>query len=264
VPKLPREDGIELHWEERGEGPLVILAPYWSGHPSSFENLIGELERDRRVLHYDARGTGQSTRAGPHDIETAAGDLAAVVEARGGDAIVVAFADACGRAVRVAAANPELVRAVVAPGTAPLPLSVLQDSDVLLSSKTVIDAFIEMMATDYRGALRSLLTQTNPQMEELEVRERVARQAQYCPEETALGRVQAWIRDDSAEDARAIGDRMVVVFSDEMGGAWLPQSDEIARVINEHLPKARLAPVADGIISRPDLTAAIIRDLESP
>lgn len=260
MPKLRRDDGIELHWEERGEGPLVVLAPYWSGHPSTFQNLSDELAPDHRVVRYDARGTGESTRAGPHDVETAVADMAAIVESAGGDAVVVGFADACPKAVRIAASNPELVKAVVAPGAAPLSLGVLQDSDVLLSSQTVIDAFIEMMATDYRGALRSLLTQTNPQMDELEVRERVAQQAEYCPAETALDRVHAWIREDAVEAALTIGDRMVVVFSDEMGGAWLPQGEEMARVVGEHLPDARLVPVADGVVSRPDLTAAVIRE----
>jgi pimeloyl-ACP methyl ester carboxylesterase len=261
MPKLTRDDGIELYWEEEGEGPLVLLAPYWSGHPSTFENLKKELVTDHRVLRYDARGTGESTRAGPHDTETGVADMAAIVESAGGDAVVVAFADACPKAVRIAATRPDLVKAVVTPGTAPLSIQALQDSDVLLSSQAVIDGFLEMMATDYRGALRSLLTQTNPQMEELEVRERVARQAEYCPAETGLDRIHAWIRDDASEPARAIGDRLVVVYSDEMGGAWLPQGDEMARIVAERLPEARLEPVPDGVVSRPDMTAAIIRDL---
>jgi hypothetical protein len=53
---------------------------------------------------------------------------------------------------------------------------------------------------------------------------------------------------------------MVIVFSDEMGGAWLPSGDQLARLIAEHLPEARLAEVADGAVSRPDLTAAIVRE----
>lgn len=261
VPKLTRENGVEIHYEERGEGPLVVLAPYWSGHPSAFEQIGGELERDHRVLRYDARGTGESTRTGPHDMETGASDLEAITELAGGDAVVIALADSCPRAVRVAAARPELVRAVVSPGSAPLSLGALGGSEALISSKTVVDAFIEMIGTDYRGALRTLLTQTNPQMEEPEVRERVAEQAEYCPRETALERVQAWLADDAVEPGRAIGDRLVIVFSDNMGGPWLPPGDELARVIGKELPGARLAPVEDGIASRPDLTAAIVREL---
>jgi pimeloyl-ACP methyl ester carboxylesterase len=264
VPKLKRDDGIELQWDERGEGALVILAPYWSGHPSAYDPLAGDLARDRRVVRYDARGTGQSTRSGPHDMDTGAADLGAVAEMAGGDAVVVALADSCPWASRVAADRPELVRAVVAPGSAPIPLSLLRESDSLLSSETVVEAFIEMMGTDYRGALRTLLTSTNPQMSEEEVRERVAAQADFCPSETAVGRTRAWVTDDSSEQGRAIGERLTILFSDEMGGAWLPRGEELAGVLGEHLPDAQLVPIADGIASRPDLTAEVIRDLESP
>jgi pimeloyl-ACP methyl ester carboxylesterase len=263
MPKLSRDDGTEIHWGERGEGPLVILAPYWSGHPSAFDPIEEELVRDHRVVRYDARGTGESTREGPHDIETAAADLEEVAADRGGDAVVLALADACPRAVRAAADRPGLVRAVVAPGSAPLLLEVMRGADALLASETVIDAFIEMIRTDYRGALRTLMSQTNPQMDEQEVRARVTAQAEYCPSETAVGRVQAWLADDSGEQGRAIGERLAIVYSETMGGAWLPAGDELARRVAEHLPEARLEPVADGIASRPELTAAVVRSLSS-
>jgi pimeloyl-ACP methyl ester carboxylesterase len=263
VPKLKREDGAELHWNERGDGPLVILAPYWSGHPSAYDPLADDLARDHRVLRYDARGTGESTRTGPHDVETGAADLAAVARVAGGDAVVVALADSCPWAARVAAGRPELVRAVVAPGSAPISLATLRESESLLSSETVVEAFIEMIGTDYRGALRTLLSQTNPQMSEEEVRERVVTQAEYIPSEVAAQRARAWFADDSSEAGRAIGPRLSILFSDVMGGAWLPVGDELARLIRQHLPEARLVPIADGIASRPDLTAGIVRDLES-
>ncbi|MGH2957882.1 MAG: alpha/beta fold hydrolase [Solirubrobacterales bacterium] len=263
MPKLSRDDGVEIHWEERGDGPPVILAPYWSGHPSAFDPIEDELGRDHRVVRYDTRGTGESTRTGPHDIETAAADLEAIAEDRGGEAVVLALADACPRAVQVAATRPDLVRAVVAPGSAPLLLEVMRGADALLASETVIEAFIEMIGTDYRGALRTLMTQTNPQMDEEELRARVTAQADYCPAATALGRVEAWLADNSAEPGRAIGGRLAIVYSETMGGAWLPAGEEMARRVAEHLPEARLEPVDDGIVSRPDLTAAVVRSLSS-
>ena len=48
--RLERPDGVELHWEERGEGPPVVLAPYWSGHPGVYEDLLSDLARDHRVV----------------------------------------------------------------------------------------------------------------------------------------------------------------------------------------------------------------------
>src|SRR4051794_41773806 len=88
-------------------------------HPSSFEPLVGELEGDYRVVTYHDRGTGSSTRRGPYDLDTSAADLEAVIETAGGEAIVIAIADGCNRAVRGAAARPGLVPAGGAVGGAP-------------------------------------------------------------------------------------------------------------------------------------------------
>ena len=90
---LRRPDGVEIHREARGEGPLVVIVPYWSMHPSSFEPLLGELAVDHRVVTYHDRGTGASTRRGPYDLDTSAADLEAVIaDARGG-AVAIAMAD---------------------------------------------------------------------------------------------------------------------------------------------------------------------------
>jgi len=84
MPRLERPNGIELHWEERGEGPLVVLAPYWSGNPGVYEALLSDLARDHRVVTWDARGTGQSTPAGPYDMATDCSDLEEVLDRAGG------------------------------------------------------------------------------------------------------------------------------------------------------------------------------------
>src|SRR5438552_17382347 len=103
MPRLERPDGVELHWEERGQGPLVVLAPYWSGHPGVYEALLLDLARDHRVVTWDARGTGQSTPAGPYDMETDCSDLAAIVDQAGGDAGGSTTAAGANRALRGAA-----------------------------------------------------------------------------------------------------------------------------------------------------------------
>jgi pimeloyl-ACP methyl ester carboxylesterase len=118
VPTVLVPDGIRLAWEQHGEGPLVVLANQFFGQRDTFAGLLADLERDHRVVTYHLRGTGESTREGPYDLDTDAGDLAAVIEAAGPPAVVVAFADGCNRAVRVAARRPELVTAVVTPSGA--------------------------------------------------------------------------------------------------------------------------------------------------
>jgi pimeloyl-ACP methyl ester carboxylesterase len=262
MPKLAREDGVEIAWEQRGEGPAVVLVPHVNAHPSVFEPIIAELERDHRVITYDARGYGRSTRRGPHDMETGAADLAAVAAEAGGAAIALTLADACSRAVRVAAEDPVAVTAVVALGSAPVALAALRDADAVVSSQTVVDAFLDQIETDYRGAIRSLLSAANQQMDEDEVRERVAAQTEYASQEAVVERLRAWAADDPLEHGLAIGDRLWLLASPDIGG-WLPPGSELQRLLEPLLPDANFEQVADGIVSRPELTAAVVRRITS-
>jgi pimeloyl-ACP methyl ester carboxylesterase len=259
VPILERPDDVEIHWRQRGEGPLVVLASYWSMHPSNFEPLIGELEGDYRVVTFDDRGTGSSTRAGPYDLDTSAADLEAVIEAAGPDAIVIATADGSNRAARVAARRADLVRAVVTVGGAPVARPAIREFDAMVGSETVVDAFIEMAATDYRSALRAMLAGTNQQLDGDGLRERVAIQVAYAPAEAAVPRVRAWAADDATAHARAAGDRLWFLRASGLGGGWFPDGEDYERMIRRELPEAHVEAVDDGFISRPDQVAAVVR-----
>src|ERR687887_227766 len=94
MPRIERPDGAEIHWTERGSGPLIVLAPYTSFHPSVYDGIAADLAADHRVVRYDDRGFGASSRRGPHDMETGAADLASVIEAAGGPAVLIGVADA--------------------------------------------------------------------------------------------------------------------------------------------------------------------------
>ena len=37
MPRLRRPDGVELHWEQRGAGPLIVLVIPFFGFPETFE-----------------------------------------------------------------------------------------------------------------------------------------------------------------------------------------------------------------------------------
>jgi pimeloyl-ACP methyl ester carboxylesterase len=263
MPRLQRTEGIELHWEQRGEGPLVVLASYWSTHPSVFEPLAGELSRDHRLVRYDDRGTGQSTHAGPYDLDTGAADLEAVIEAAGGPAVVVGIADGPHRAVRAAASRPDLIEAVVAVGGPPISREELADSEAMASSDAVVAALLEMAGADYRAALRSLVGSTNPQMSEEQLRERVRAQAEYAPAEAAVARLKAWAEADSGDQARALGARLWIVHAETLSGGWFPQGHALVKLARQILPEARLEQVDDGLLSRPDQTAAIVRRITS-
>lgn len=259
MPTVERPDGVQIHWDERGEGPLVVIAGYWSMFPPVFDPLVGELTPDHRVVLYDDRGTGRSTRQGPYDLETSSEDLAAVVEAAGGPAVVVSTADGANRAVRALVRHPELIDGIVGVGGAPVGRHAFVDSDAMAASDTVVGALMSQVETDYRGALRGILTATNTQMSEDELRERVAAQAEHCPQEPAIERMRAWIADEPLEHARAAGDRLWVGVAENLGGGWFPAGAELAKRVHESLPDAQIVELDDGFVSRPDQTAAIVR-----
>jgi pimeloyl-ACP methyl ester carboxylesterase len=266
VARLKRPDGVELHWEEDGEGPVAVLAPYWSGHPGVYAGLTSDLARDHRVVVWDARGTGQSTRSGPYDMETDCGDLEAILERAGGAAVVIGTANGINHAVHVAGRRPDLVSAVVALGTAPFAREHFEGSEGLITSDNVVNAFIDMLTRDYRGALRTLLRATNAQMSEDELRERVAFQVSYCPQEAAAARVRAWAEDDPTEATRRTGDRLWIFSAPDVAGPWLPSAAERRRLIESLAPDAHLeeTEAGHGPVSSPALTADAIRRIREP
>jgi pimeloyl-ACP methyl ester carboxylesterase len=259
--RLRRPDGVELHTEERGDGPVVVLAPYWSGNPGVYEGLLAELARDHRVISFDARGTGQSTRMGPYDMATDCADLEAILDHAAGAAAVLSVADGCNRAVRVAAARPDLVGAVIAFGVGPFARMHFEGREAMIGSDAVVDAFLEMCERDYRGALRTALSATNDQMDEEELRERVAGQLSYSPQEAALARVRGWAEDDPTDAARKTGERLWIFSAPDVAGAWLPPLEERRHLIQTLTPRAHLeeAGMGQGPVSRPDLAAQRIR-----
>jgi pimeloyl-ACP methyl ester carboxylesterase len=259
MPKARASDGTQLYWEERGEGPAVVITPHAWALPELFEPLAEDLARDHRVILYDARDTGRSSRDGPHDMETGAQDLVAVIEdADAAPAIAVGLADSANRAIRAAAARPDLVRGVVSLA-APVGRNRIEDTDSLVGSATVVDAFIDMVAKDYRGGMRPLLTASNEQMSEDEVRERMDRQIAHIPQDVTVERLRAWAQDDATEQAKALGDRLWLLTSPVTAGTWFPSSETLHEVLGALLPDAHLDEIEDGIVSRPDLTAAVVR-----
>jgi pimeloyl-ACP methyl ester carboxylesterase len=256
VPRHRRPDGVELHWEQRGEGPLVVFCHPCFSLPSAFAALIAELAIDHRTVVYDPRGTGASTRVGPWDIPTDADDLASLLDELGEPAVLVAFADGLHRSVKVGADRPELVRAVVCPGVTALgPRASYPDlDDGLASSPAVVGALIQLLETDYRSGLRTVVEGGNPQMSEGEVQERIDAVMDNSPAEAALSRLRSWIGYDSRENGRRLGDRLCVLA---FGNTWFPL--ELVGQLQADAPQARIEPIEDGVVSRPDLTAAIVR-----
>ena len=193
MPKLRLPDGVELHWEERGQGPLVVIA----------------------------------------------------------------FGEALHRAVEASALRPELVAAVVSPGVAALGSGAdyRGEDDGLATSPAVVGALVQLFETDYRSGLRTTVEGGNPQFSPEEVHQRINDVVVYSPLEATLGRLRGWISHDSREAGRALGDRLwMLTFG---GNLWFPA--ELKDAFERDVPEARIEEVADGAVSRPDLTAEIVR-----
>jgi pimeloyl-ACP methyl ester carboxylesterase len=260
MPTLTRPGGAEIHWEERGSGPLVVLASHFFAFPEAFEGLIADLAADHRIITYDARGTGKSTREGPYDVPTDAADLGALIEEAGGPAVVViGMGDGANRGVKLAAARPDLVDAVVTPGGNPIGRRAAEGTDALVDSPSVLDALLGMIDTDYRSALRTMVSGGNPQMGEEEKRERVDRVVEYTPQEVGSARLRSWIDDRVLEESRAIGDKLwILTFG---SNEWFP--DAALDKTRELIPEAHIEAVEDGPVSRPDITANVVRRITS-
>jgi pimeloyl-ACP methyl ester carboxylesterase len=259
VPKLQLPDGVELHWEERGEGPPVVITHPCISVPTAFQGLGDEIERDHRVIIYDARGTGESTRTVPHDIATDAQDLAGLLDEIAKPTVLVAFGDALHRAVEASALRPELVRAVVSPGVAALGSGRDYDGvdDGLASSPAVVRVLVQMFETDYRVGLRTVVEGGNPQFSDREVQKRIDDVVAYSPKEVTIARLRQWISHDSRESGRKLGDKLwMLIFG---GNLWFPP--ELVDTFERDLPEAHIEHVEDGAVSRPDLTAEIVRQI---
>ncbi len=253
MPSLERPGGIEIHWEERGEGPLVVFLHHCHAYPAVHEELLENLARDHRVVTYDQRGTGESTRQGPYTPEVDDADLVAIAEELGGEAVAVALGDGRLRATRVARAHPHLIRVVVNCGATVAPGPGVEGPS---GSTAVAEAMVELAEVSPRTALRELLALTNPEMTKDELLARLNATLEYSSPEALRERgiLFSQTMEDSLEAARAIGDRLWIAHWESAWGG--PRAAKVAR---EALPEAHLCPVEDGPISRPDATADVVR-----
>jgi pimeloyl-ACP methyl ester carboxylesterase len=256
VPKLKRPDGVDIHWEERGEGPTVFFAHIpWLTMPSNFEALLTDLATDHHVVTWDPRGVGNSTRRGPYDTVTDADDMAALIEAI--DTLVV-FVSADPAAIRVSAERTGLIEAIVLLAHGRLGPLGRGETDSFVESESVVEAGLQVARSNYRAFLRAAITITNPQASEDEVRHRVDAQAAYCPQEVALPRIQEWSSGhEMSFRGPALGDRLWIVQQKDDPAVPLASLDRA----RELLPDARIIEAEDGPISRPDIVAGVVRKI---
>ncbi len=118
---LPRADGStgRIAYDDRGSGPLVLLAPGMGDIRATFRFLAPLLvEAGYRVVSTDLRGLGESdTGWDEHSSEATGGDLAALLRhLDAGPALLYGNSYTAASAVHVAADEPGLLRGVVLAG----------------------------------------------------------------------------------------------------------------------------------------------------
>lgn len=257
MPELERPDGARIHYEVRGEGPLVVLSLGFAATPATYEGLVADLARDRRVVTWEPRGCGSSSPDGPFDINTDADDLLALIHELGQPAIAYAAGHGVDVSIRAAATDPDAVSALVTPGIVTAMREHLEGTEGFAASQTVTDLLVEQLRRDPRAAVRATTASLNPQLDDDALRARIDETLAYTSPETTLVRVESWLaRESPIDDLRALGDRLAIVWHE--GDSW--QSGAIPRM-RELLPEARVIQVEDGPLTRPDLQAEVVRGL---
>ncbi|WP_260723273.1 alpha/beta fold hydrolase [Dactylosporangium roseum] len=112
---MTSSDGTVIAYDRVGGGPALILvdaAGRFRGL-SSFSRLIELLAADFTVYHYDRRGRGESTDTPPYDVAREVEDLAALIDAAGGSAMLYGFSSGALLALHAAARGLPIPRLAV-------------------------------------------------------------------------------------------------------------------------------------------------------
>jgi pimeloyl-ACP methyl ester carboxylesterase len=110
-----RVGDLDLHVEERGQGPPLLLIPGIPAVASDWGPLAKRLSPGRRMIAYDNRGSGQSTvTPGPYTTAQLAADAGALLDALGVDRADVMGMSLGGMvAQELAIRHPQRVRRLV-------------------------------------------------------------------------------------------------------------------------------------------------------
>ncbi|WP_405088609.1 alpha/beta fold hydrolase [Microbispora sp. NBC_01389] len=114
-----RVDGATLHYEVRGEGPLLLLIPGGTGGAASFDGVADDLATGYTVASYDPRGLSRSPLDDPEAeqrVERHADDAFRLLELLSPDAPARVAGCSSGAivALHLLATHPERIERVVA------------------------------------------------------------------------------------------------------------------------------------------------------
>jgi pimeloyl-ACP methyl ester carboxylesterase len=151
---LDVEEGVTLHVQELGQGPpVVLLHGLLIGNMTTwFFTAAPELAKTHRVVLFDLRGHGMSTRPRTgYDLETMSRDLEKVIdELAGGRAIVMGHSYGAAVALTLAARAPEKISRLVVI-EAPLPASHLAELSAF--TKVAPEAMLDALPPELRAVV---------------------------------------------------------------------------------------------------------------
>ncbi|MGE5619701.1 MAG: alpha/beta fold hydrolase [Sphingomonadaceae bacterium] len=108
-------NGIEIGYDIAGEGPWLVLSHALGLNRSMWFRQLPDLARRRRVLTWDARGHGESSKPpGPYSFDLMARDLAGLLDALGVERTAVLGLSMGGNiGIAFAAAHPQRTSALI-------------------------------------------------------------------------------------------------------------------------------------------------------
>ncbi|MFI8370062.1 alpha/beta fold hydrolase [Streptomyces sp. NPDC085466] len=254
--------GARLHYEVRGQGPLVVLV----GAPmdaAAFAPLADLLALDHTVLTTDPRGINRSRLEDPEQESTPqlrADDLSRLItHVDAGPAVVVGSSGGAVSALALAQNHPGLVHTVIA--HEPPLIEILEDREQLRAgTEETVAAYL---AGDVIGAWRKFFAQAGIFMPEpvLEQMFGGARDAQHVADErrwfTHEMRASTYWQPDFAALRRAACRIVVGVGQDSTGQLCDRTSRALAQELNTE--PAAFPGGHTGFVENPDAFASCLR-----
>jgi pimeloyl-ACP methyl ester carboxylesterase len=75
------EPGVELYYEDSGEGPALVFVPGWSFSTEVFDHQVAHFSKTHRVVSFDPRSQGRSTvTVQGNDYATESADLGKLID----------------------------------------------------------------------------------------------------------------------------------------------------------------------------------------
>ncbi|MFC9469778.1 alpha/beta fold hydrolase [Streptomyces coelicoflavus] len=106
-------DGTRIAYERSGRGPAVVLVSGAMSTGATMAPLAAELSGGFDVTVYDRRGRGKSGDTAPYSVDREIEDLAALIEAVGGEVSLYGMSSGGALVLRAAASGLPLRRAAV-------------------------------------------------------------------------------------------------------------------------------------------------------